>query len=96
LDPLVPNQVRYRTAPHSEDVIILRRGAKVNDACVGCGNRGCGLIKVGLSAVSMDPRVREDDVGNGEVRLNFTNSVAPPATLFPRLGCDLVCDAASH
>ncbi len=23
-DPLVPNQVRYRTAPHSEDSIILR------------------------------------------------------------------------
>ena len=81
MDPLVPNQVRYRTAPHSEDVIILRRGAKVNDACVGCGNRGCGLVKPRLSMLSMGPRVREDD--------GFT---VPDS----RLRGDLVCDAAGH
>ena len=30
LDPLVPNQVRYRTAPHSEDEIITRLSIHVN------------------------------------------------------------------
>jgi hypothetical protein len=30
LDPLVPNQVRYRTAPHSEDDIIRRDQGCVN------------------------------------------------------------------
>ena len=38
MDPLVPNQVRYRTAPHSEDNIIRRagRGVKVG-FCAGLG-----------------------------------------------------------
>ena len=34
LDPLVPNQVRYRTAPHSEDSIILRALTGVK-SCAG-------------------------------------------------------------
>ena len=32
LDPLVPNQVRYRAAPHSEDSILTLGALAVNDA----------------------------------------------------------------